>query len=216
MATLRELDFHIPNHILANIVSFVAEDGATALKDWIISGNEGKDAALSPESLNRVRLESSPNFVAWSLPNSSNYPFFCKCLKEKNTYAIYAESLRLGFNTGDLNTSIRMLSHIKDKYPQAKLMLILLSSYSGVECCDLYHSFHREHVCLAKLEEMADMLIYHVNNVQPRRRDSYGASATFAFFPECWLESEFIESHNGKVCIHCIYYYLAQDVRLLS
>lgn len=216
MASTPNLDFHIPNAILSKIVSFVAEDGVIALKHWIIAGKEGKAAALSPETLNRVRLDSSQDFVAWSLPSSSYYPFFCKCLEEKNTYALYAESLRLCFNAGQLQSSISMLSFIKDKYPPAKLMLILLNSYAGVEGCDLYDSFRRQHDCLDKLEEMADLVIYHVNEVQPRRKDTYGASSTFAFFPECWLESEFIDAHNGKVCSHCIYYYLAQDVRLLS
>lgn len=78
--------------LLAKIVSIVAADGVDGLKNWIKAGRDGKEAALSVETLASVRLDKSKHFLWWSLPDSKYYSFFCKCLQARNPYALWAES----------------------------------------------------------------------------------------------------------------------------
>ncbi|AAG03113.1 F5A9.12 [Arabidopsis thaliana] len=87
---------YIPEPILALIVSHVSEEGIEALKNWIKSGHEGKSAAFSVETLSRVRLDKSPDFINMSSPDSVHFSFYSKCLAKRNPYAMYLQSLRLG------------------------------------------------------------------------------------------------------------------------
>lgn len=84
-------EIHIPSALLAKIASLVAEEGVKDLKNWILAGREGVEAALSNETLARVRLDKSPHFIWWTMPHSTYYCFFQKCLTQKNKYAMFAE-----------------------------------------------------------------------------------------------------------------------------
>lgn len=88
------MEFHIPAPLLAHIASLVSEGGVEDLKNWIRAGPEGKDAALSRETLSRVRLDKSEHFIWWTMPHSTYNKFFQKCLKHNNPYAIFAEMSR--------------------------------------------------------------------------------------------------------------------------
>ncbi|XP_019087902.1 PREDICTED: uncharacterized protein LOC104723989 isoform X4 [Camelina sativa] len=46
-------DLHIPAPILAKIVSYVAQDGAKALKNWLLAGREGRVVVHSLETLSK-------------------------------------------------------------------------------------------------------------------------------------------------------------------
>lgn len=81
----------MPAALLAKIVSYIAEDGVDALKNWVLAGPEGKDAVYSHECLSRVRLDKSEYYLWWGMRKCKYYKFFCKCLKENNPYAVYAE-----------------------------------------------------------------------------------------------------------------------------
>ncbi|XP_019087901.1 PREDICTED: uncharacterized protein LOC104723989 isoform X3 [Camelina sativa] len=49
-------DLHIPAPILAKIVSYVAQDGAKALKNWLLAGREGRVVVHSLETLSKRQL----------------------------------------------------------------------------------------------------------------------------------------------------------------
>ncbi|KAG7579271.1 hypothetical protein ISN45_Aa03g034320 [Arabidopsis thaliana x Arabidopsis arenosa] len=83
--------FHMPAPLLAKIVSYVAEDGVDALKNWVRAGPEGKAAVYSLETLHSVRLDRSRYFMWWSMPHSIYYHFYSKCLLANNRYAMTAE-----------------------------------------------------------------------------------------------------------------------------
>ncbi|CAL9227633.1 unnamed protein product [Arabidopsis halleri] len=84
-------EIYIPAPLLAKIASLVAEEGVGDPKNWILAGREGVEAVLSNETLSRVRLDKSPHFIWWSMPHSTYYAFFQKCLAQKNKYAMFAE-----------------------------------------------------------------------------------------------------------------------------
>lgn len=208
-------DFHFPEPILAKIVSLISQNGVEDLKSWIRSGPDGKAAVFSPETLSSVRLDRCPDFAAWSRPTSPYLGFFSKCLAENNIYALYVHSLVLGFRFCDINRAISVVSSIKDLYPIAKLLFIMLNSCAGTEDLAFYWKFKKEHR-FAEIDQMYDSLLYHINSVGPRRWGTYSRTWHFDDFPECWQEHDWLKEFNGERCSVCIYYYLSRDIMLLS
>lgn len=81
----------MPAPLLAKIVSYVAEDGVDALKNWVRAGPEGLAAVYSQETLHSVRLDRSRYFMWWSMPHSIYSHFYSKCLLANNRHALTAE-----------------------------------------------------------------------------------------------------------------------------
>lgn len=185
------------------------------MKNWILSGPNGKAAVFSHETLSTVRLDKCGDFARWSRPASPHAVFFSKCLEANNVYAVYVHSLVLGFRFCDLDRAISVVSAIKDIYPLAKLLFIMLKSCAGTEDLDLYWKFKKE-VRFAEIDEMSDSLLYHINSVGPRRWGTYSRSWHFDDFPECWQHHDWLKEFNGERCPTCIYYYLSRDIMLLS
>jgi len=82
-------DFQMPEHVAANILILVFEDGVDMLKAWIQSGPDGKAAVFSRETLSSVRLDKSPVFIHMAQEFSSYHMLYTKCLAFKNPYALY-------------------------------------------------------------------------------------------------------------------------------
>lgn len=207
---------HIPDAILAIIASCVSEDGVDALKNLILAGPQGTRACLSPETLSRVRLDKSPLFVWMCRQRSRYYPFYAKCLQYKNPYALYVESLKRAFVYLDLSVAITILRGIKDVYPLAHLLLIMLNNCAGDEDLQLFNHFRRVHYRLSEVQYMADALIYHINRMHPRRQGSFEKTWHFELFPECWDAHRWLKEINGERCLHCIYFYLSREICCLS
>lgn len=205
--------YHIPNPILALIVSHVSQEGVAALKSWIHAGREDVMAALSPETLSRVRLDKNPFFVWMSKPPSAHYAFYCKCLKEGNPSALYVESLRQVFVLLDLKSAISILYGIKDVFPLAELLFIMLNSCAGVQTDDVYIKFRKQYCHLTQVQQMADALLFHIHGMKPRRYGTFLSTWRFDDIPDCWQEHEWLREFNGE---RCIYYCLSRDICLLS
>lgn len=208
--------FYLPEPILALIVSYVSDEGIDSLKSWIKSGQDGKRAAFSPETLLRVRLDKSPTFITMSSSNSIYFPFYSTCLANGNPYALYLKSLQLGFGSVDLFGAISLLNDCKDSFPLAKLLYICLNRCAGNEVVDSFNSFKRENTCFLNVERMAKTLFEHISASEPKRVGTYAELFYYEDYPDCWLQHEFYQEYNGERCSHCIYFYLFRDILLLS
>lgn len=186
------------------------------MKSWLKSGNEGKTAAMSPETLSCVRLDRSPCFLQMEQPNSVYHNFYCKCLKNLNPYALYVESLVLGFRVCYLDGAIDILNDIKELYPLAGLLFIMLNSCAGVEVSEFYLKFKRQHPRFNDVDQMADELLYHINSIGPRRAGTYTETWHFDDYGECWEHHQWLDEYNGERCHCCIYFFLGRDISLIS
>ncbi|AAG35104.1 hypothetical protein [Arabidopsis thaliana] len=207
---------YIPEPILALIVSHVSEEGIEALKNWIKSGHEGKSAAFSVETLSRVRLDKSPDFINMSSPDSVHFSFYSKCLAKRNPYAMYLQSLRLGFCSLHMKGAISLLNDCKDVIPIAKLLYIALNRCAGNEVLDAFNTFKRENKCFTDVDIMAKTLIDHISDLEPKRFGSYAELFYYEDYPDCWVIHEFYNEYNGERCSHCVYFFLFRDILLLS
>lgn len=186
------------------------------MKNWIQTGQDGKRAALSPESLFRVRLDKSPKFITMSSSNSIHFSIYSKCLATGNPYAMYLQSLQLGFGSLDLLGAISLLNDCKATFPLAKLLYICLNRCAGNEVVESFNSFKRENKCFLAVDRMAKTLIEHISASEPKRFGSYAELFHYEDYPECWLQHEFYKEYNGERCSQCIYFYLFRDILLLS
>ncbi|CAB86478.1 putative protein [Arabidopsis thaliana] len=207
---------YIPEPILALIVSHVSEEGIEALKNWIKSGHDGKSAAFSVETLSRVRLDKSPDFINMSSPDSVHFSFYSKCLAKRNPYAMYLQSLRLGFRSLDLIGAISLLNDCKDVIPIANLLYVALNRCASNEVLDAFNTFKQEKVCFTNVDIMAKTLIGHISDSEPKRFGSYAELFHYEDSPDCWLMHEFYKEYNGERCSDCIYYFLFGDILLIS
>lgn len=198
------------------MVSYVSEDGVDALKNWIQVGHQGVRACLSPETLSCVRLDKSPLFVWMCRHRSEYYPYYAKCLEAKNPYALYIDSLKRAFVYLDLAGTRTTLSGIKDAYPLAHLLLIMLNSCAGDEDQALFKQFRMVHYRYREVQQMAEALIYHINRMHPRRQASFEKTWHFELFPECWDKHAWLKESNGERCLKCIYFYLSREICCLS
>lgn len=156
-----------------------------ALKNWILAGREGFVACLSPETLKRVRLDKSPVFVWMSRPKSCFYNFFYKCLNVRNPYVVYVQSINRAFLSLDLNGAIQMLVGVKDIYPLAELLFIMLNSCAGHEDMVVFNKFKKEHYRLREVQQMSEALIYNIKRLNPRRCSTFEKTWQFKDYPEC-------------------------------
>ena len=207
---------YIPEPILALIVSHVSEEGIEALKNWIKSGHDGKSAAFSVETLSRVRLDKSPDFINMSSPDSIHFSFYSKCLAKQNPYAMYLQSLRLGFGSLDLIGAISLLNDCKEVIPIANLLYIALNRCACNKVLDAFNTFKRENKCFPDVDSMAKTLIGHISVLEPKQFGSYVELFHYEDYPHCWLMHEFYKEYNGERCSDCIYYFLFRDILLLS
>ena len=186
------------------------------LSIWIKSGHEGKSAAFSVETLSRVRLDKSPDFINMSSPDSVHFSFYSKCLAKRNPYAMYLQSLRLGFCSLDMKGAISLLNDCKDVIPIAKLLYIALNRCAGNEVLDAFNTFKRENKCFTDVDIMAKTLIDHISDLEPKRFGSYAELFHYEDYPDCWVIHEFYNEYNGERCSHCVYFFLFRDILLLS
>lgn len=201
---------------MAIIVSYVSDDGIDSLKNFIAAGPDGKNAALSNETLSRVCLLKSPHFAKMHLPSSVFFSFFSKCLNQKNPYALYMESLRTAFRSMDLLAAIAILKDIKDVFPLAKLAYIMLNSQAGTEDLIVFKQFRIEHVLFLEVERMSHSLLDHIESLEPKRWGSFAETWHIEQFPFCSQIHEHFNEYNGERCWDCIFYYLSRDICLLS
>lgn len=170
---------------------------------------------LSEETLCCVRLNRRHDFPWWSDPILWYYNIYKRCLEAKNPYALYVHSLHLGFKSGEIFAARYILNDIKDVYPYAKLMFIMLSFCTGVDCNEVYQQF-----CAAykykDVERMGSELIYHIKVVGPRCCDTYAKSWFAEDFPECWEEHEMLGEVEDEHCKYCVYYYLSLTICKLT
>jgi len=163
----------MPEHVAAKIVSLVSEDGVDMLKAWIQSGPDGKAAVFSRETLSSVRLDKSPVFIHMAHESSSYHMFYTKCLAFKNPYALYLQSLVLAFHMCELQEAIAILDGIKDVFPHAGLLYIMLHSCAGSIPWEFYSMYKRRYYKFSEVDLFADKLMFHINEVGPRRQGTY-------------------------------------------
>lgn len=133
-----------PPTILAKISGHLAVDGVETLKNLILAGPEMKDAALSFESLSRLNMSIRHDYPWWSDPYSYYYRLFLKCVVARNPYTLYVDCLRLAFKASEINVALYILNDIKDVFPHAKIMFIMLSFCAGRDCLDVFNSFRKK------------------------------------------------------------------------
>ncbi|CAL9223378.1 unnamed protein product [Arabidopsis halleri] len=211
---------HIPAGILAQIVSYLGEDGIGELKNWIVSGREGMKAVLSPECLSSVRLEKSRDFIFWSRAESVYNYFFSKCVEEKNPYALYVRSIELAFRNFDIEEAINIAATVRGVYPVAELLYIMLNSCAGKEDRVVYSQFKKRYN-YEEAEQLCDTLRFHIKSVNPKGCGTYCETWTFSDSPVCWESHQFFDEYNGgpyivERCIDCIYFYLSRDIMEIS
>lgn len=208
--------FHIPDHVLAKIVAYIYEDGVDLLKAWIQTEPDGTAAVMSQEMLSLVRLDKSPEFIQMAQKLSAYHGFYTKCLQFNNPYALYVHSLVLGFRFCDLNGAIAVLDGIKNVFPHAGLLFIMLHSCQGTIPWEFYISYKRSYYKFSEVDLFADKLMYHINSVGPRRQGTYKASWEFEDYRECWSDHQYLDEGEGQWCNACIYYYLSQEICQIS
>ncbi|KAL9857342.1 hypothetical protein AtNW77_Chr1g0025201 [Arabidopsis thaliana] len=206
----------MPEHVAAKIVSLVSEDGVDMLKAWIQSGPDGKAAVFSRETLSSVRLDKSPVFIHMAHESSSYHMFYTKCLAFKNPYALYLQSLVLAFHMCELQEAIAILDGIKDVFPHAGLLYIMLHSCAGSIPWEFYSMYKRRYYKFSEVDLFADKLMFHINEVGPRRQGTYKNSWEFEDYGECWSDHQNLNEYEGQWCNTCIYFYLSQEVALIS
>lgn len=201
---------------MAKIVSYISEEGVDLLKPWIQIGPAGTAAVFSPETLNSVRLDKSPLFIQMAQQSSTYHGFYTKCLEYNNPYALYLHSLVLGFRICDLPGAIAILDGIKDVFPHAGLLFIMLHSCAGGIPWEFYLSYKRMYYKFSEVDLFADKLMYHINCVGPRREGTYKTSWEFEDYGECWAYHQYLKEDEGQRCNDCIYFYLSQEISLIS
>ncbi|VYS59164.1 unnamed protein product [Arabidopsis thaliana] len=92
MKVISMTEFHIPPPLMEIIVSKVGEDVVDALKNFLLTWREGRDAVLSKKTLASVRIDKNHHFMWWSMPRSKYYTFFKKCLDANNPYAKFVDN----------------------------------------------------------------------------------------------------------------------------
>ncbi|EOA36397.1 hypothetical protein CARUB_v10010837mg, partial [Capsella rubella] len=163
---------HIPQPILAKIVSYVAVEGISELKSWIRTGKEGKITMQSPETLAAFRLDRSYDFVRWCRPTSIYFNFFGMCLHAKNPYALYMKALHLAFIVGHLNEALIVLQPLQVVYQVAELAYNMLLTCAGtLKDEDLW--ILKKKYSFEEVSRNADKLMYHIYMMGPRRADTY-------------------------------------------
>lgn len=207
---------HLPEPILAIIISCVSHDGVDALKNFIAAGPEVKNAALSLETLSSVCLIKSQHIGKMHLSTSVYFSFFSKCLKQKNPYALYMESLRTAFCSLDLVNAIAILKDIRDLFPLAKLAYIMLNSQAGTQDLVVFKQFRSEQSMFHEVEELSHTLLNHIESFEPKRWGTFAETWQIEQSPHCWQIHEHFQEYNGERCWECIYYFLSRDICLLS
>lgn len=104
-----------------------------------------------------------------SRPRSGYFMFYCKCLKARNPYVLFVESLKRAFVYLDLEGAIKLTTRVKDQYPLAELLYIVFNSCAGHEDLDAYDKFKKKYWRLSEVNQMMDALMYHINMINPRR-----------------------------------------------
>ncbi|KAL9830716.1 hypothetical protein AtNW77_Chr3g0192451 [Arabidopsis thaliana] len=151
-----------------------------------------------------------------SSPDSVHFSFYSKYLAKRNPYAMYLQSLRLGFRSLDLIGAISLLNDCKDVIPIANLLYIALNRFTGNEVLDAFNTFKRENKCFTDVDIMVKTPIGHISDLEPKRFGSYAELFHYEDSPHCWLMHEFYKEYNGERCSACIYYFLLRDILLLS
>lgn len=215
-------EFHMPPLCLENIISHFCDDGVEGLKNWLAAGKEGKEAVYSPTILSRVRLDRSHHFVQYSLSVSIYYNFFMECLRARNPYALYAQSLRLAFNNLDLEGSLSILHCIKFSTPIATLAFLIINNCKGIsfyqneELLNCYLRF-KSTFRLASWGDLGEQLMYHISLLEPRNRNSYGSTWVCEFSPNFWDHDHFFDMHSpDTICHFCVFFYLSKEICKLS
>jgi len=207
-------DFHMPDHVAAKIVSLVFEDGVDMLKAWIQSGPDGKAAVFSSETLSSVRL--APFFIHMAEESSSYHMFYTKCLTAENPYALYLQRLVLAFHMFELQEVIAILDGIKDVFSHAGLLYIMLHSCDGSIPWEFYIQYKRRYYKFSEVDLFANKLMFHINEVGPRRQGTYKKCWEFEDYSECWSDHKNLNEYEGQWCNTCIYYYMSQEIALIS
>lgn len=77
------------------------------------------------------------------------------------------------FCEGDLIATMKMMSEVKDSYPLACHMFIVLNhcAHIGFSVDEL--KFRDKYLALADIQEMGEHVLYHIKSLEPRRRNAY-------------------------------------------
>jgi len=180
----------MPDHVAAKIVSLVFEDGVDMLKASIQSGPDGKAAVFSSETLSSVRL--APFFIHMAEESSSYHMFYTKCLTAEKSYALYLQRLVLAFHMFELH------------------------SCDGSIPWEFYIQYKRRYYKFSEVDIFADKLMFHINEVGPRRQGTYKKCWEFEDYGECWSDHKNLNEYEGQWCNTCIYYYMSQEIALIS
>jgi len=146
----------------------------------------------------------------------SYHMFYTKCLTAKNPYALYLQSLVLAFHMFELQESIAILDGIKDVIPHAGLLYIMLHSCARSILWEFYIQYKRRYYKFSEVDLFADKLMFHINEVGPRRQGTYKKSWEFKDYGECWLDHQNLNEYEGQWCNTCIYNYLSQEIAHIS
>ncbi|VVB04057.1 unnamed protein product [Arabis nemorensis] len=197
----------LPHYVLAKIASFLAAYGVDDLKNSILAGPELKDASLSEVALHRLSMVNHFDYPWWGHEFFWYKSLFKRCLQAKNPYALYIHSLRLAFYDSDIWSAIYILDQIKDMYPYAKLMYVMLCWCVGWDLLDVFVLFRMKVRSISDVQWMSERMIYDITIVDPRSADTEGPRWRAPYPPQCWgVHNQGVEP-EGFRCIDCVYLY---------
>ncbi|KAL9811910.1 hypothetical protein AtNW77_Chr5g0114581 [Arabidopsis thaliana] len=79
----------------------------------------------------------------------------------------------LAFHMCELQEAIAILDGIKDVFPHAGLLYIMLHSCAGSIPWEFYRMYKRRYYKFSEVDLFADKLMFHINEVGPRRQGTY-------------------------------------------
>nr|BAB10974.1 unnamed protein product [Arabidopsis thaliana] len=112
-------------------------------------------------------------------------------------------SLVLAFHMCELQEAIAILDGIKDVFPHAGLLYIMLHSCAESIPWEFYSMYKRRYYKFSEVDLFADKLMFHINEVGPRRQGTYKNSWEFEDYGECWSDHQNLNEYEGQWCNTC-------------